>query len=239
MRSVSSASRTSSTFCFQGQTALCQYVERDPRSNTLDARVQSVPEHRASEGQRHRPRSAVPGTPAMVRRKAADVRHPCIRAAACWSERTSRRPARREVHLEGGFDVSGANGPVLYPRWKGNMSVAYSVGPLDGAALGRVDLRSKINVAWVEGVDVDDNWLPNYFNTNFKLGYRATCSAITTSTSRLRHEPVRQGSDDHSELQLTHRLAECQLQLRRVWSYVCSGHELPLVRSGLSRRQSL
>ena len=83
------------------------------------------------------------------------------------------------MHLEGGFDLNAIAGPVLYPTWKGNLSVAYTVGSWTAQLSEEWISHSKLNVMWVEGVDVDDNWLPNYFNTNLKLGTAGRCSAIT------------------------------------------------------------
>ena len=158
------------TFCFQGQTALCQYVERDPQARTL-TRV-------------FNPYLNI----AQVKVRGVDfetqyVAHPewithrpqqfAIRAfASRLLERSNiPTPGAPQVRLDGGFDQSGANGAVLYPSWKGNMSLAYTVGPWSAQLAEEWISSSKINVAWVEGVDVDDNTLPNYFNTNLKLGY--------------------------------------------------------------------
>ena len=157
-------------FCFNGQTALCQYVERDPQAGTL-TRV-------------FNPYLNI----AQVKVRGIDVEgqylaHPewlghqsqtlAVRAfASRLLERSNiPTPGAPEVRLDGGFDQSTAAGPVLYPRWKGNMSLGYTMGPWTAQLLEEWISRSKINVAWVQGVDVDDNWLPNFFNTNLKLGY--------------------------------------------------------------------
>jgi iron complex outermembrane recepter protein len=156
------------TFCFEGQTELCQYVERDPQSLTLtrvlnpylniaevkvrgiDFEVQYL---RNPEWITQRPQTFL------------------IRAfASRLLERTNiPTPGAPEVHLEGGFDNTAALN--LYPTWKGNLAVAYTVGAWTAQLSEEWISRSKINTTWVEGVDVDDNYVPNYFNTNFKLGF--------------------------------------------------------------------
>jgi outer membrane receptor protein involved in Fe transport len=80
-------------------------------------------------------------------------------------------PGAPAVRLDGGFDQTATNGPTLYPTWKGNLSVAYTLGSWTAQLSEEWIDASKINVTWVEGVDVDDNMVPNYFNTNLKLAY--------------------------------------------------------------------
>jgi iron complex outermembrane recepter protein len=155
------------TFCFQGQTELCQYVERDPQAGTL-TRV-------------FNPYLNI----AEVRVRGMDleaqyIAHPewitqmpqtlSIRAfASRLFERSNiPTPGAPTVHLEGGFDNPGT---TLYPTWKGNLSVAYTFGSWTVQVIEEWISDVKINTTWVEGVDVDDNTLPNYLNTNFKLGY--------------------------------------------------------------------
>jgi outer membrane receptor protein involved in Fe transport len=49
--------------------------------------------------------------------------------------------------------------------------MAYTIGAWTTQLSEEWISDSKINTTWVEGVDVDDNELPNYFNTNLKLAY--------------------------------------------------------------------
>jgi outer membrane receptor protein involved in Fe transport len=51
------------------------------------------------------------------------------------------------------------------------MSVAYTAGSWTGEVLEEWIGVSSINTTWINGVDVDNNFLPNYFNTNLKLAY--------------------------------------------------------------------
>jgi iron complex outermembrane recepter protein len=161
------------TFCFQGQTALCQYVERDPQAGTL-TRVFN-PYLNIAE-------IKVRG----IDYEAQYVAHPSwitqmpqtlsVRAfASRLLERTNiPTPGAPEVHLEGGFDNSGLF--LLYPTWKGNLSLAYSFGPWTTQLSEEWISKSKINTAWVEGRDVDDNELPAYLNTDLKFGYNGEMS---------------------------------------------------------------
>jgi len=156
------------TFCFQGQTALCKYVERDPAANTLtrvfnpylniaEVKVRGIDYE--VQYQRH---------PTWITQQAQTF---TVRAfASRLIERTNiPTPGAPEVHLEGGFDNSGLF--LLYPKWKGTMSVAYTIGPWTAQLSEEWISKSKLNTQWVEGRDVDDNMLPNYLNTDFKLGY--------------------------------------------------------------------
>jgi iron complex outermembrane recepter protein len=156
------------TFCFQGQTALCQYVERDPQAGTLTrvfnpflniAQVKVKGIDYEAQYQRR---------PTWFTQQAQTF---TVRAfASRLMERTNiPTPGAPEVHLEGGFDNSGLF--LLYPKWKGTMSIAYTIGPWTAQLSEEWISKSKLNTQWVEGRDVDDNMLPNYLNTDFKLGY--------------------------------------------------------------------
>jgi iron complex outermembrane recepter protein len=84
---------------------------------------------------------------------------------------------------------NGFTAGVLYPKWKGNLSLGYVFGPWSAQLSEEWISRAKMDTTWIDtgdwnagvrivnGVaktspDVDDNWLPNYFNTNLRLGYR-------------------------------------------------------------------
>jgi outer membrane receptor protein involved in Fe transport len=155
------------TFCYNGQNTLCQYVERDPLSRTLtrvfnpylniaELKVRGID----LEGQ-------YLAHPEWFSHMAQTL---AIRAfASKLLERTNiPTPGAPEVHYEGGFDNTGL---VMYPRWKGNLSLAYTAGPWTAQLAEEWIGREMINTSWVEGIDVDDNWLPNYFNTNLKLAW--------------------------------------------------------------------
>jgi iron complex outermembrane recepter protein len=157
-------------YCYTGQTSLCQYVVRDPLAGTLtrvfnpylniaQVKVRGID----FEAQYLAHPSLFPHVPQTLTLRAFVSR---------LLERTNiPTPGAPQVRLEGGFDQSGANGAVLYPTWKGNLSLAYGLGSWTAQVLEEWIGVVKINTAWVEGVDVDHNTLPNYFNTNFKLAY--------------------------------------------------------------------
>jgi outer membrane receptor protein involved in Fe transport len=155
-------------FCFDGQTTLCQYVERDPQAGTLT---------RVFNPYLNIAQVKVRGVDLELQHVSNPewfTKRPQTFAVRAFASRLLERsniptPGAPEVRLDGGFDNSGLF--LLYPTWKGNMSVAYTVGPWTAQLSEEWISRSKINTQWVEGVDVDDNWLPNYFNTDLKLGY--------------------------------------------------------------------
>lgn len=156
------------TFCFNGQTELCRFVERDPAAGTLtrvfnpflniaEVKVRGVD----LEVQYLRNPEWIGTRPQTF----------SVRAfASRLLERTNiPTPGAPEVHLEGGFDNTGLFN--LYPKWKGNLSLAYTIGPWTAALTEEWIHKPKLNTAWVEGVDVDDNWLPSYYNTNLRIGF--------------------------------------------------------------------
>ncbi len=156
------------TFCFQGQTALCQYVERDPQAGTL-TRVFNPFLNIAQVKVRGIDFEAqYLAHPTWITQMAQTL---SIRAfASRLIERSNiPTPGAPTVRLEGGFDNTGLFN--LYPTWKGNLSLAYTFGSWTAQVSEEWISDSKINTTWVEGRDVDDNRLPNYLNTNFKLGY--------------------------------------------------------------------
>jgi outer membrane receptor protein involved in Fe transport len=155
------------TFCYQGQTALCQYVERDPQAGTL-TRVLNPYLNIAEVRVRGMDLEAqYVAHPEWISQRPQTF---SIRAfASRLFERSNiPTPGAPTVHLEGGFDNPGT---TLYPTWKGNLAVAYTVGSWTVQVVEEWISDVKINTTWVEGVDVDDNTLPNYLNTNFKLAY--------------------------------------------------------------------
>ncbi len=81
-------------------------------------------------------------------------------------------------NFNGGFTTA-----VLYPDWKANLSGTYTLGSWSLQLTEEWISRSKINTTFIDtadfaagrvvvnGVtqtapDVDDNWLPHYFNTS-------------------------------------------------------------------------
>jgi iron complex outermembrane recepter protein len=156
------------TFCFQGQTSLCQYVERDPLAGTLTRVFNpylNIAEVRARGIDLEAQYVARPEWFTEMSQTFS------IRAfASRLLERSNiPTPGAPTVHLEGGFD--NTTPAILYPSWKGNLSIAYTVGPWTAQVIEEWISDSKINTTWTEGVDVDDNKLPNYLNTNLKLAY--------------------------------------------------------------------
>jgi iron complex outermembrane receptor protein len=61
---------------------------------------------------------------------------------------------------------------TLYPDYTGTLTANYSIGPWSMQWQQRFLSESKLNVAWVEGVDIDDNTIASYSFTNAQLSYR-------------------------------------------------------------------
>jgi iron complex outermembrane recepter protein len=157
-------------FCFQGVTELCQYVERDPSSGTLTRVLNPFLNIAKVKVRGFDLEAQYAANPEWF----GDVPQTLsVRAfASRLLERTNiPTPGAPTVHLEGGFDLNAINGATLYPKWKGNLAVAYTLGAWTAQVTEEWISEAILNVLWREGVDIDDNTLPAYWNTNFKLGY--------------------------------------------------------------------
>src|SRR6185312_17095153 len=98
-------------FCFNGQTALCQYVERDPQAGTL-TRVFNPYLNIAQVKVRGIDFEAqYLAHPALLPNLSQTL---AIRGfAARLLERSNiPTPGAPQVRVDGGFDPNGANGPV-------------------------------------------------------------------------------------------------------------------------------
>jgi len=68
-------------------------------------------------------------------------------------------------------------GGLNRPEWTTVMTANYQVGPWGVRLQARYFDKTKINVAWVEGVDVDDNWTASQTVTNLGLSYSGETAA--------------------------------------------------------------
>jgi iron complex outermembrane recepter protein len=157
--------------CYAGTTALCSLVERDPTSNRIvrvfdvflnvaEAKVRGVDfEIQYS------------GLPDWIGSAEETF---TVRALAGHTLERSNLATPTSVRrvLDGGFDTG-----VLYPEWKADLVVRYTIGPWGTQLSQEYISSSKINGQWVEGRDVDDNTLPAYANTNMRLSYEGETGA--------------------------------------------------------------
>ena len=172
------------TDCFAGtDTSLCQYVERDPTSSII-GRVKNPYLNVAS--------TTVKG----VDYEAQYTMHPdflssqaeTINVRAFASNMLERSNKATNIALVNQFG-GGFTGGVLYPDWKANLGVTYVFGQwsaqlseewissskIDTTLIDVADYqagRTLVNGAVKTSPDVDDNRLPNYFNTNGRIMYR-------------------------------------------------------------------
>ena len=170
------------TDCFNGETSLCQYVERDPVTKVI-GRVLDTYQNIAN--------TAVRGIDYEVQYTA----HPDLLTSlpetltirGFGSRLLERSNQASSTGLVNNF-ASGFTGGVLYPDWKGNLSLTYTIDKWSVQVNEEYISRAKINTTYIDqadwdagrtmvnGVaktapDVDVNWLPNYFNTNLRVGY--------------------------------------------------------------------
>ncbi|MCX7035836.1 MAG: TonB-dependent receptor [Proteobacteria bacterium] len=170
------------TDCFNGETSLCQYVERDPVTKVI-GRVLDTYQNIAN--------TAVRGIDYEVQYTA----HPDLLTSlpetltirGFGSRLLERSNQASSTGLVNNF-ASGFTGGTLYPDWKGNLSLTYTIDKWSVQVNEEYISRAKINTTYIDqadwdagrtmvnGVaktapDVDVNWLPNYFNTNLRVGY--------------------------------------------------------------------
>jgi len=67
--------------------------------------------------------------------------------------------------------VGGFAGGTFRPDWTANLTGRYGVGPWSFTWQQRMTSESLMNIAWVEGVDVDYNTIPFYTFTNLTFRY--------------------------------------------------------------------
>jgi outer membrane receptor protein involved in Fe transport len=170
------------TDCFNGDTSLCKYVERDPATQVI-GRVLDTYQNIAN--------TKVRGIDYEVQY----VAHPdLIKSAAetltirgFGSRLLERSNQASSTGLVNNF-ASGFTSGILYPDWKANLSLTYAIDKWSAQVSEEYISRAKINTTFIDqadwdagrttvnGVvktapDVDNNWLPNYFNTNLRIGY--------------------------------------------------------------------
>jgi iron complex outermembrane recepter protein len=162
-------------FCFQGITELCQYVERDPQAGTLTRVLNPYLNIAAMKVKGMDFEAQYVTNPSWFREVPQTF---AIRAfASRLMERSNvPTPGAPTVRLDGGFDLNAINGATLYPEWKGHLSVAYTFGAWTAQVTEEYISESILNVLWREGVDIDDNSVSPYYNTNLKLGYSGALS---------------------------------------------------------------
>jgi outer membrane receptor protein involved in Fe transport len=170
--------------CFAGNTSFCGFVERDATTRVIG---------RVFDTYLNVAKTAVRGVDYELQYTA----HPDFVSSQAESlmfrgfashliERSNQASSIGAVNR---FD-SGFTAGVLYPDWKANVSGTYTLGNWSLLISEEFISSSKINTTFVDvadynsghmvvnGVtktapDVDNNWLPNYFNTNARLAYRS------------------------------------------------------------------
>jgi outer membrane receptor protein involved in Fe transport len=173
--------------CFTGNAAFCPFIERDATTRVIG---------RVFDTYLNVAKTTVRGIDYEVQYTA----HPdfvssqpesfVIRGfASQLLERSNQTSSIAAVNeFSGGFTAG-----VLYPTWKANLSGTYTLGNWSLLISEEYIDRAKINTTFIDvadyqagrvvvnGVtklapDVDDNWLPHYFNMNARLGYSGETS---------------------------------------------------------------
>jgi outer membrane receptor protein involved in Fe transport len=161
--------------CFAGVTELCQYVERDPSSQVI-GRVRNPYLNVAQTAVRGVDYEAQYTLRPDFFADSLETLNFRVFVSNLLERSNVATTGAARVELAGGFSGGtpggGGAAPVLYPDWKGTATLGYTVGAWTYQISEEWISRSKIATEWVQGRDVDDNWLPNYLNTNARIGYR-------------------------------------------------------------------
>lgn len=144
--------------CFNGETALCQFIIRDP-SGTITS-VSSAPVNISSQ--------LTYGLDFE-----ADYRHDVgpgnlsVRALATFVPVLDQTDNGITRKLAGA--VGGLNGSE--PYWKGLLTATYEQGPMDYTLRARYVGPSVLDRSWRSGVEVDDNHVPAYATFDLTAAY--------------------------------------------------------------------
>ena len=168
--------------CFAGNTSFCGFIERDPTTKVIG---------RVFDTYLNVAKTSVRGIDYEVQYTA----HPDLFSSAPESlvirgfasrliERSNQASSTGLVNnFNGGFTAG-----VLYPDWKANLGLTYTLGDWSVLISEEYISQAKINTTFIDtedfnagrvvvngatklAPDVDDNRLPNYFNTNARFGY--------------------------------------------------------------------
>ncbi len=170
------------TDCFNGNTALCAYVERDPTTKVIG---------RVLDTYLNIAKTAVRGIDYEVQYTLRPDFFSSLPETLTFrgfaSQLIERSNQASNTGLVNNFNGGFTSG-VLYPDWKANLGLTYTLGDWSFLLSEEYISKSKINTTFIDvadfqagrvvvnGVtklapDVDYNTLPSYFNTNARFGY--------------------------------------------------------------------
>lgn len=164
-------------FCNAGQTEYCQYIHRDASGAILS--IDTLPVNVAS--------LKTNGWDFEL-----DYRHPVgpglvsLRALANYTPKLTQIDAVGNVTKLAG-QVADLNPGE--PKFKGNVNLSYEQGPLALTLNTRIVGAAKLQNAWVEGVDVDDNSVPSFvtfgLTGQYNIDYNGTSFRLTFGIDNL------------------------------------------------------
>ncbi len=170
------------TDCFNGDATLCPFVERDPTTRVIG---------RVLDTYLNIAKTSVRGIDYEVqyamRPDFFGSQQESLVFRGIAGQLLERSNQASNIGLVNDFN-GGFTAGVLYPDWKANVSGTYTLGNWSLLIAEEYISRSKINTTFIDAADyaagrvlvngatkafpeVDDNWLPSYFNTNARLGY--------------------------------------------------------------------
>lgn len=154
--------------CFSGKPVLCDNILRDA-SGTI-TQVNLVPTNVALLA------TAGWDVEASYRREVGPGAL-TVRALGSYLSKLDRTDPDGTVRK-----LAGATGDFYFgePKVRAQVSATYDQGPFSGTAKVRFIGKSKIDTAWVEGVDVDDNSVPKMGYLDLRAAYRFTISGSDT-----------------------------------------------------------
>lgn len=94
-----------------------------------------------------------------------------LRAVATYVDERSETADGQKVEYAG-TNANESQPSKAVPSWRVMSSVTYDLGDIASTLTGRFISAGKLNNAWVEGVDIDDNSVPSAFYLDWSMTYR-------------------------------------------------------------------
>jgi outer membrane receptor protein involved in Fe transport len=69
-------------------------------------------------------------------------------------------------------ELAGSRSLVTLPKLTASLSATYNIGPWSAQLQDQFVGKVNLNRTWVEGVDIDDNWIGSQSTVNLMVGYR-------------------------------------------------------------------
>ncbi|WP_176593765.1 TonB-dependent receptor domain-containing protein [Sphingobium sp. EM0848] len=157
--------------CQQGITAQCGFITRGSPAGPITS-ILLVPQNINAERTRG---VDIEGTYRTELGKGDLI----LRAVATYVDQRSEKADGQKVDYAG-TNANESQPSKAVPRWRGMASATYDLGKVASTLTGRFISAGKLNNAWVEGVDIDDNSVSSAFYLDWSMTWRIDGAAKGT-----------------------------------------------------------